>query len=255
MQRSSQPIFNVPAVVLWLSVAMAAVHGLRAFLSNEQNLNLLLWFAFIPARYDTAQFANVHFPGGLAAEIWTFVTYAFLHAEIMHLVANLIWFLAFGSPVAWRFGAVRFLVFFAVTAAAGAGTFLYMHEGELVPVIGASAAISGAMAAATRFVFAEGGPIGFFRGGHDIAAYKQPAPPLLESLRNKRVFTFLLVWFLLNFLFGLSAVSSGLTETGIAWEAHAGGFLTGLLLFRFFDPVQPTVPNVPLAPDGEDGEA
>lgn len=246
-------MFNVPRVVLWLSVAMAAVHGLRALLTSEQNLNLLLWFAFIPARYDTGQFANVQFPGGIAADIWTFVTYAFLHAEIMHLVANLIWFLAFGSPVAWRFGTVRFLVFFAATAAAGAGTFLLMHQGEFVPVIGASAAISGAMAAATRFVFADGGPLGLFRG-HEVEAYKQPAPPLWESLKNKRVFTFLLVWFLLNFLFGLSAVSSGLTETGIAWEAHAGGFLTGLLLFRFFDPVPSKIPTVPLAPGGEDEE-
>lgn len=251
--RSSEPMFNVPPVILWLSAAMAFIHGVRAFLTPDQNLLLLLWFAFIPARYDAAAAANVAFPGGIGADIWTFVSYSFLHAEIMHLVANLIWFLAFGSAVAWRLGALRFLAFYAVTAAAGAAVFLFMHTGEFAPVIGASAAISGAMAAATRFVFADGGPLGFIRG-RDIAAYKQPAPPLWQSLKNRRVFTFLAVWFLLNFLFGLSAVSSALTESSIAWEAHAGGFLTGLLLFRFFDPVPTTVPGVPLAPTGEDEE-
>jgi membrane associated rhomboid family serine protease len=246
-------MFNVPPVILWLSATMAFIHGVRAFLTSDQNLQLLLWFAFIPARYDAAETTQVAFPGGIAADIWTFVSYSFLHAEIMHLAVNLIWFLAFGSAVAWRFGAARFLAFYAVTAAAGAAVYLLMHAGEFAPVIGASAAISGAMAAATRFVFADGGPLGFMRG-RDIAAYRQPAPPLWQSLKNRRVFTFLLVWFLLNFLFGLSAVSSALTESSIAWEAHAGGFLAGLLLFRFFDPVPTTVPGVPLAPTGEDEE-
>ena len=93
-------MFNVPPVVLWLSAAMAFIHGVRAFLTSDQNLLLLLWFAFIPARYDSVETAQVAFPGGIAAAILTFVSYSFLHAEIMHLAANLIWFFAFGSAVA-----------------------------------------------------------------------------------------------------------------------------------------------------------
>ena len=59
-------------------------------------------------------------PGGLGADIWTFVTYAFIHGDWTHLGLNGVWLLAFGTPVARRFGMARFLAFFAVTAAAGA---------------------------------------------------------------------------------------------------------------------------------------
>lgn len=253
MSRSSEPIFNVPPAVLWLVAVMVLVHAARSLLGPEDNVAILLWFAFIPARYDPAIAATVQFPGGIAADIWTFVTHAFLHAEIVHLLVNSVWLLAFGSPVAWRFGTVRFLAFFSVTAAAGAAAFLFMHPGELVPVIGASGAISGAMAAACRFVFGEGGPLGFLRS-RDAGTYKLPALPLMQALRNRQVIVFLLAWFLLNLVFGLSSLGSSLTDATVAWEAHVGGFLAGLLLFRFFDPVPRMTANVPLAPTGGEEE-
>jgi membrane associated rhomboid family serine protease len=57
------------------------------------------------------------------------------------------------------------------------------------------------------------------------------------TLRNGRVLLFLAVWFGLNLLFGLSSLSLGESGQSIAWEAHIGGFLAGLLLFPLFDPV------------------
>src|SRR5262249_23507550 len=192
-------------VILWLCGAMAALHGVRSFLDEGADLSVLLWLAFIPARYETALAQALQFPGGIGADSWTFVTYAFLHAEILHITVNLVWLLAFGSAVAWRFGALRFLLFFAATSAGGAGAFLFTHFGDLVPLVGASGAISGAMAAACRFVFADDGPLGAFRSRRR-AAYLVPAVPLREALRNRRVVTFLAVWFFLNFLFGLSAL-------------------------------------------------
>jgi membrane associated rhomboid family serine protease len=51
------------------------------------------------------------------------------------------------------------------------------------------------------------------------------------------------VWFGLNIVFGLPAIGAGLGASGaIAWEAHVGGFITGLLLFSLFDPVRPGLP-------------
>jgi len=252
LARSSEPIFNVPPVILWLSAAMALVHGARAFLTQDQDNLVLVWFAFIPARYDPAIAAIIDFPGGIAADIWTFFTYAFLHAEILHISANLVWLLAFGSAVAWRFGTLRFLAFFAVTAALSAATYLLFHSDETVPVIGASGAISGAMAAACRFVFADGGPL--FMRGRDSRAYQLPALPLRQALKNRGVIVFLGAWFLFNLVFGISAITSGFTDATVAWEAHLGGFLAGLFLFRFFDPVPRTLPNVPLAPSNEGEE-
>src|SRR6185295_19302766 len=99
------------------------------------------------------------YPGGVGAAIWSFFTYAFLHAGFNHLLFNLLWLLAFGVPVARRFGAVRFLLFFLVAAAAGAAVHLAVHFGERDVVIGASASVSGAMGAAMRFAFQRGGPL------------------------------------------------------------------------------------------------
>jgi membrane associated rhomboid family serine protease len=60
---------------------------------------------------------------------------------------------------------------------------------------------------------------------------------LLVALRDPRVLAFLGVWFALNLLFGASSFSMVDDQQSIAWEAHIGGFLAGLLLFPLFDPV------------------
>jgi membrane associated rhomboid family serine protease len=69
--------------------------------------------------------------------------------------------------------------------------------------------------------------------------HRVPAAPLLVALRNPRVLTFLVVWFGLNLLFGLGSLPLGSEHQTVAWEAHVGGFLAGLLLFSAFDPVEP----------------
>jgi len=236
-ERRREPVFNLPPVIIAISAILVVVHVLRQFLSQETDLKVLLWTAFLPARYSHVPVLNGLLPGGFAADAWTFVTYAFLHGDAIHLAVNLIWFLAFGSAVAWRFGTLRFLAFSAVTAAAGSAVHLATHFNDIAPLVGASAAISGAMAAATRFAFEAGGPLGAWRNSGP-EAFKVPASPLLVSLRNRQVLVFLGVWFLLNLLFGATSALTNLSEGSVAWEAHVGGFLAGLLLFPLFDPIR-----------------
>jgi membrane associated rhomboid family serine protease len=235
--RTSEPIFNVPTVVTATIAVLALIHALRAFvLTQEQDIELLLLFSFIPARYDASLLAQGAVPGGLAAEIWTFVTYALIHGDWMHLGLNCVWLLAFGTPVARRFGAIRYLAFFALTSAAGAAAHLATHSNAFVPMVGASASISGFMAAAMRFAFQRSGPLGLL--GSDDAAYRVPALPLAAVLRDARVLAFLGVWFALNLLFGIGSLSLDGGEQAIAWQAHIGGFLAGLLAFAAFDPIK-----------------
>jgi membrane associated rhomboid family serine protease len=237
VDRRREPIFNVPPVIVLTVAALVLVHVIRVyFLTRRQDLELLVRFAFIPARYDATPLPGGAYPGGFGAEIWTFVTYAFFHADAMHLGVNSVWLLAFGSALARRFGFVRFLAFFAITAAAGAAAHLLAHAGDPDPVIGASAAISGAMAAVTRFAFQRGGPL-----APSLAvsqrSYRVAAAPLTSALRDPRVLAFLLTWFGLNALFGLGSASILGDGQIIAWQAHIGGFVAGLVLFPLFDPV------------------
>ncbi|MFN3852969.1 MAG: rhomboid family intramembrane serine protease [Phreatobacter sp.] len=233
-----EPILNLPGVVALLALAMVAIHAVRQFLLSEAaDQEVLLTFAFIPARYERSLANSWGFPGGAAADVWTFVTYAFLHVDWLHLAVNMLWFLVFGSAVARRFGAFRSLVFFGVTAAAGAATHLAAVGTQFVPMIGASAAVSGFTAAALRFVFQMGGPLGAMQAV-DNEAWRVPALGLLDMARNGTIMGLTAVWIAMNVLFGAVSLPIPGAEGQIAWQAHLGGFVAGLLLFRLFDPVR-----------------
>jgi membrane associated rhomboid family serine protease len=234
-----EPIFNVPLVVIATVAVLALVHAFRMLvLTDDQDVDFLLAFAFIPARYGVDASVAGAFPGGFAAELWTFFTYAFIHADLLHLGLNLAWLIPFGTALARRFGAWRYIVFMLAMAAIGALAHLLTHLGDMAPMIGASAAISGAMAAAMRFVFQHDGPLARWRDPSE-AAYRVPARSLATTMRDPRFLLFLAVWLGLNGLFGFGSISFG-TEAGqtIAWQAHVGGFFAGLLLFGAFDPVK-----------------
>src|SRR3984893_13153747 len=249
MRHQRERIFNLPPVVLWIIALLFALEGLCQLVSPESYLEILQHFAFVPGRFTFAfdpHRVPLNFTGlpgdpefrAEAAQFflgdgkplwWTVLTYAFLHGGWLHVGINSIWFAAFGSAVARRFGAPRFLLFCAVAAVAGALAHYLTHMADLEPVVGASAAVSGVMAAAVRFVFQPGAPLGeslgFAQRADEDMAYRQPALPLRGILSNRSAISFLLFWFLANFLFGTTPVPLGVTDATVAWEAHIGGFL------------------------------
>jgi membrane associated rhomboid family serine protease len=223
-----EPIFNVPGVVLWLLAIFFAVHLLRWALPVEQNAWLTAVLAFIPARVSGLA---ADLPGGRIAAVTSFITHQFVHGDLAHLLINSAWLLAFGTPVARRTDPVRFLAFFLLAGVAGALLYLAVNGNIPILVVGASGAISGLMGAAFRFLFrsmVDGGALGL------AGARTTPLMPLAETLSDRRILMAVGGWTLLNVLLAWGA--AGLTEAaGIAWEAHLGGFYTGLLLYGFFD--------------------
>ena len=246
-----EPILTLPGA-LTAYIALIAVIHLRVLLPPELENWTIDAFGFIPKRYDST-LLDISFPGGAGAKVWSFVTYSLLHASLTHIGFNVLWLLPFGSALARRFGAIRFFLFLAVTAAAGALAHLVTHEHAIAPMIGASASVSGTMAAAIRFAFVQGSFLSFSRGDADAAA-KVPALSLARALRNGRVLGFLAVWFGVNIIFGIGSIAIGADGASVAWQAHIGGFLAGLMLFSLFDPVPPVAANAADAssPDGRD---
>ena len=227
VEEPAQPMFNVPTSILVLIVLFGLVHGLRSFLSPGQDLAFLIEMAFIPARYVDGLFSS-----GVAG-FTSFVSYNFLHGDLTHLGINSIWMLAMGSAVAKRVGTLRFLLFSFVCGLFAALAHLVTHWGEIVPVIGASGAISGHMAAAIRFIFSvptDRHGAGMLHG--NLRAI--PLKPLFQALQDGRVLAILVIWLMTNVVFGLGIISAE-DENPIAWEAHIGGFVAGLLLFSVFD--------------------
>jgi membrane associated rhomboid family serine protease len=228
-------------VVVWLIGGFVAVHLLRWLLPEEPSAWITLVLAFIPARLSALA---TDLPGGEIATYTSFITHLFVHGDLTHLAINAAWLLAFGSPVARRMNAARFLTFFFLCGIAGA-LFFVLVEGPVESLmVGASGAISGLMGAAFRFLFQtgpDGRPLTF-----KVGARPPPLLGLMQTLQDRRVVLAIAGWTVLNVLLALGA--TGLTDAaGIAWEAHLGGFYAGLLIFGLFDQVRE-----PAEPAGDD---
>jgi membrane associated rhomboid family serine protease len=230
---ATEPILNVPRGVSAAAALMIVIQLVRGLLPDDVDLTLLLALAFIPARYSGAA---AELPGGYLTCVTSFFNYMVVHAGWVHLLVNVLWMLAFGSAVARRVGDRKFVVFSVLCGVMGAVTHLIFHFGEMAPVVGASAAISGQMAGALRFIFTAQAPSAR-RTPDFVSALLMP---LGKTVRDPRILFFLLLWVAINAYFGLSAVRIAGQEGGIAWEAHIGGFLCGLLTFGFFDEDRPS---------------
>ncbi|TIT20268.1 MAG: rhomboid family intramembrane serine protease [Mesorhizobium sp.] len=216
-----EPVFNLPPVVLAVIGICVGVFLMQQYvLSQDQQLILLYDGAFIPVLY-TGQYG---FDWFLFSRPFT---YAFLHGGFAHLAINMVWLAAFGSPLANRFGALRFSLFFAATGLAAVALFWAMHPLGEAPLVGASGAISGMMGAAARYGFRIDRSSG-------KAAFAGRPLPMAAVLRSRGVVTFLAMWMVINLATGLFGLAPGI-DGQIAWEAHIGGFLAGFFGLRFFD--------------------
>ena len=279
--RRREPAFNLPGVIIVVCGVLLAIQAARAFVSVETDNRIMATFAFMPARVTIA----LHLMPGpiigayhalvdrnpvMAAQIdfligdgrarwWTFLTYALLHGGWAHVGFNCVWLVAFGSPVARRFTAARFLLLMATAALAGSVAEYLCDMTGFQLVLGASAAVSGAMGAATRFVFRPSDePTRLFDRARLEDAFRQPALSLGRTLRTKAALLFVVFWFATNLLFGYLPALGGIGEGPIAWQAHIGGFLAGLLLFPLFDgaraePGTADVAAPPVEPEGRVG--
>ncbi len=229
-----QKAFDVPGIILLLMFIFAGVQVWRDFfMTSVENYRFLLRYAFLPLRYALPPDVSMSsLPGGVVAAILGPFTYMFLHAGWLHLAVNSLWMAAFGAPVARRTGALRFVMLMLVSAAGGAFLYLVMHWGEPALLIGASGGVSGLMGAAIRLIYADGASLA--EGLHRDLTVVRPLT-VLQTFLLPRPRMFILIWMGINILFGVFGIGSGGRMNAIAWEAHMGGFLTGLLFFSLFD--------------------
>jgi len=199
-----EPAVKAPPIVLLLALSMPAL-----FFFQERLPDMGLSLALYPRRVVEGDWS------GLATSM-------FLHGDWAHAVMNAVGALAFATPVARMLrgggGAVAFPLFYMVCGILSAAGYVLMHPGGGDPVVGASGAVFGLIGASTRIV----------------------GPGFVLPLLDRRVLGMAAVWMGLNLLVGVIGLSASGMGARIAWEAHAAGFLVGILavgpLGRLFPP-------------------
>ena len=183
--------------------------------SLGRNLNEFIFtYGLVPARYSIPQI-SAHFTTD--QQVIAFLTFMFLHGGFFHLLGNM-WFLyIFGDNVEDRLGHFRYLAFYLLCGLASGISHLFLNWTSQIPTIGASGAIAGVMGA--YFILYPRAkvltliPIFFF-----IQFVEIPA------------FVFLGFWIFFQFLSAAFSAQTG----GIAWWAHIGGFVFGIIFLKLF---------------------
>ena len=213
--RDTIPSRGVPLVLWLLILANGLVFGFELRLSDADLALLVEHYGVVPVQLSLAPHAFFSDPGAYLP----LLTSMFLHGGWMHVIGNLWILMIFGDNVEDRMGHGRFLVFYLVCGLIAGLVHVYFNADSPVPTIGASGAIAGVMGA--YFVL--------YPRARVITLIPILFYPLFVELP---AYVFLGVWFASQVL---SSSVVGQVETGgVAFLAHVGGFLAGVLLHWVF---------------------
>ena len=218
--RDDTPRYSTPFVTYFLIALNTVVFlfELSVGWQNHRALNGLMYeFGVVPHRFELALSGGAHV--SLPELSLTIVTSMFLHASWLHIIGNMWVLWIFGDNIEDHIGHFLYLVFYLVCGFAGAITHILSNVASRVPSIGASGAIAGVMGA--YFVL-------------------YPRARVLTIVPLIIFFTFwwlpawivLGYWFLVQFLSGTAIVEVGQTGGGVAFWAHVGGFVAGIVLIK-----------------------
>ncbi len=208
--RDKNRSYTFPAV----NTALIAINVLIFFyeLSLGQGLRSFLFeFGLVPANVSSGV-APTFFD-----RAYPFFSSMFLHGGWFHLIGNMLYLYIFGDNVEDRLGHFNYLAFYLLSGLGAAISQIAVNPSSEIPMVGASGAISGVLGAYVLF-FPHARVVTLVPIFYFIQIMEIPA------------FFFLLIWFLMQFLSGVSTVATGAAGAGVAWWAHIGGFVTGLLL-------------------------
>jgi membrane associated rhomboid family serine protease len=156
---------------------------------------------------------------------FTLFTSMFMHGGIAHIAGNMLFLWIFGDNIEDRLGHAKYLVFYLLCGVIASlahvfttGVFASQESSMLVPSLGASGAISGVL------------------GGYLLLHPKRRVTVILfRFLTQVPAYVAIGIWFAFQLISGLGMLGGGSQQGGVAYAAHIGGFLAGLILIKFFD--------------------
>ena len=201
------PFVNVTLILANITVFIYQL-GLEATLPRRAYEALLLSYSTVPARFPAFLSGHASFEVSFAP----LVTSMFLHYDFLHIAGNMLFLWIFGDNVEDFFGHIAYLFFYLVCGVGAGLLHVLFNLHSSIPAVGASGAISGVMGAymllhpRARILTL-------------VFIFPLPVPAVI----------FLGLWYVMQFVSGLNALGGG-ASGGVAWWAHIGGFLLGMLL-------------------------
>jgi membrane associated rhomboid family serine protease len=216
--RDDQPIFSTPFVNYFLIVANVMVFLWELSVSYQALHSFTMEFGVVPAHTMAVLTGHAHEP--LAAAILPLFTATFLHASFLHVGGNMLFLWIFGDNIEDHLGHFSYLVFYLLCGAAGWMAHVLVNQSSVLPGYGASGAIFGVM------------------GGYFILYPKARVLIYFPPIFFFHVPAWLMLgyWFVGNFLSGTATAIAETSQTsgGIAFWAHVGGFVAGVIMINLF---------------------
>jgi len=214
--RDENPSGSKPVVTYVIIAACVAVF-LIELLQGERLESFIATYGVVPLKYTPQNARQFSLFGGLLLPVFTCM---FLHGGVVHLLGNMWYLWIFGDNVEDQLGHLKFLLFYLGTGVAATMVHILFNIDSRMPVVGASGAIAGVL------------------GGYLVSYPRARVLVLLPlwiywPIVPMPAFFVLGMWFFLQLGNGMLAIgASAETVGGVAWWAHIGGFVAGVLLIK-----------------------
>ncbi|NLN07708.1 MAG: rhomboid family intramembrane serine protease [Firmicutes bacterium] len=202
------PLINTAIIILNIYIFLR-----QLLLTDHELFSFVYTYGLIPERFFSTLFA-----GAFPVALRPLITHQFLHGSWLHIGSNMLYLWVFGDNIEDRLGHLRYLVFYLLMGLlAGLAQIMFSPQSN-VPIIGASGAVAGIL------------------GAYAIICPRARVLALVPmflflTVTEVPAMLFLGFWFVLQLFSGLTSIG---IDVSVAWWAHIGGFLAGMLLVRSF---------------------
>jgi membrane associated rhomboid family serine protease len=213
--KDNIPSHRTPIVTVGLIIVNVLVYVNQLMLPPRAAARFVYLYGLIPIEISSGDLLIPH-PVPLYA---TILTSMFVHGGLFHLAGNMLYLWIFGDNVEDRMGRLRFLIFYLLSGLAAAAAQILSDPDSKIPMVGASGAISGVLGA-YLLLFPHARVVTLLVLGWFIRLVEIPALIVLGF------------WIVVQVLNGL--LTLGVQVGGVAWFAHIGGFVAGLIMVKPF---------------------
>jgi membrane associated rhomboid family serine protease len=211
----------------WVTVALLLINIGVFFLVQLPDEEFTYGYAVVPVqivenrditeptsvRMDGREVVIPHAPGPDPIHL-TLITSLFMHGGLLHLAGNMLFLGIFGDNIEHRFGRIRYLLFYIGAGVLATLAHIAVDPGSLIPTLGASGAISGIL------------------GAYIVLYPRNRVTMIVFRFIPIRVAAFwaIGIWAVLQFVYGLGQIAVTQQTAGVAYMAHIGGFIVGLVV-------------------------